>query len=288
MSKKRVLIIGGNRFFGKHLALSLLSSGYEVTLLNRGRHEDGLKNKVNRLQADRTNLQEIKKILNGKDWDIVFDQICYSAIEARTICSLLHGSTDRVIFTSSQSVYDYGFNLSESAFDPFCYQYSEEVTAQENYSEAKRQAEVEFSKFPDLKPIMVRLPFVIGSDDYTKRLSWHIDRCMNGRPIYFPNIHARVGFIRSDFAGYALHKIAESDLTGPINCACPGDIKLSELVRKIEESTGKSCILTSQATDENQSPYGIEQDWTMNIDKLKSIGIKLTDLKIWLPELLKI
>lgn len=105
MNKKRALIIGGNRFFGRHLAIELLESGYEVTLLNRGRHDDGFGQKVRRINADRKQRAELEAGLNNQTWDVVFDQICFTAGEATSICELLEGRTERILFTSSQSVY---------------------------------------------------------------------------------------------------------------------------------------------------------------------------------------
>lgn len=227
---KKVLILGGNRFFGKHLALSLLQSGHQVTLLNRGQADDGLGSQVERLKADRQKASELANALRGKNWDVVFDQICYTANEAKKICELLQGQTQNLIFTSSQSVYDSGALLTEDTFNPAAYEFSKEVTPTEDYSEAKRQCETVFARHPELHPVMVRFPLVVGRDDYTGRLAWHVQRCANGLPIYFPNVNAKLSFIRSDRAGKALHQIMDSSIEGPVNCACPGDIRLSDLM----------------------------------------------------------
>jgi len=287
VSQQRALVIGGNRFFGRHLTLSLLDSGYDVTLLNRGRYDDDLGNRIRRIKADRTKSDELKAALGqGQKWDLVFDQVCFNANEARTICKLLEGRAGRVLFTSSQSVYGYGVSIQESAFDPFHHEFSKEVTADEDYAEAKRQAETVFAKFPRLLPVMVRMPLVVGPDDYTGRFSWHIERCEKGLPIYFPNEKARLGFIRSDMAGRALLKIAESNFLGSVNCACPGDIELREFMRLIEEKTGKAYVRANEPNDENHSPYGVEQNWTMNMEKMGAAGISLPELSNWLPDLI--
>jgi hypothetical protein len=82
---------------------------------------------------------------------------------------------------------------------------------------------------------MVRMPLVIGADDYSGRFSWHINRCQQEKPIYFPNTEACLCFIGSDLAGKALLSIAKSNLLlGPVNCAAPGNIQLSELMKLVE------------------------------------------------------
>ena len=286
MIQKRALVIGGNRFFGRHLTLSLLQSGYEVTLLNRGRHDDGLGQRVRRIKANRAERTELENALNGQTWDLVFDQVCFTAKDANTICELLDGRTERVLFTSSQSIYGYGLSIPEGEFDPGHHSFSKEVSAEEDYAEAKRQAESEFAKFSRLHPVMARMPLVIGTDDYTERFRWHIERCAKGLPIHFPNEKARLGFIRSDLAGVALLKIAESNLIGPVNCASPGDIELREFMQLIELKTGKPYVLASEPNSENHSPYGIEQNWTMSLEKMGHAGILLPELSSWLPDLI--
>lgn len=284
---KRVLILGGNRFFGRHLALALVAEGHKVTLLNRGLSDDLLGQNVERLKVDRKNNVDFKKALMGRSWDFVFDQICYTASDAQLLCEILKGNTEKIIFTSSQSVYGYGLDLKEEAFNPYNYKYRVEAVPESDYAEAKRQAEAVFSKFPELNPVMVRMPFVIGTDDYTKRLIWHIDKCRNGNPIYFPCDSARLGFIRSDMAGSTLLSISKSKLKGPVNCVCPGDISLSELMGLIGSYVGRSYIPAVSVDSENQSPYGIEHDWTMNTTKIQSAGIELPNLSHWLPNLLQ-
>lgn len=51
---KRVLVLGGTRFFGKKLVELLFNSGYEVTILTRGNLENPFGNKVQHIVADRS------------------------------------------------------------------------------------------------------------------------------------------------------------------------------------------------------------------------------------------
>lgn len=54
----------------------------------------------------------------------------------------------------------------------------------------------------------------------------------------------------------------------------------------IEEKTGKSCRRAGAPDSENQSPYGVEQDWTMSVEKMNAAGISLPKLSDWLPDLI--
>lgn len=81
--KKKVLVLGGTRFFGKRLVeLLLRSQDNEVTLLTRGRTADAFGDRVARLTADRTDEAALERALSDTSWDIVYDNICYSAEEA--------------------------------------------------------------------------------------------------------------------------------------------------------------------------------------------------------------
>ncbi|MBX3019118.1 MAG: NAD-dependent epimerase/dehydratase family protein [Bdellovibrionaceae bacterium] len=283
---RQILILGGTRFFGRHLAQKLVARGDEVTLLSRGRVDDGLGDRVRRITADRTQPDELRAALGTRDWDLVFDQIAFTAAEARALGEILRGRTERLIFTSSQSVYGMGAGLAEEAFDPLRATYATAVSAQDDYAEAKRQTEIEYMKCAALRPVLARMPLVIGVDDYTQRLRWHVERVREGKPIFLPNPQARLGFIRSDFAGEVLAQLADSALVGPVNTACPGDIALEELLGWIGEAVGRPVVFADAPTDENHSPYGVPETWTMSLAKLESVGVRAPELRHWLPELI--
>ena len=284
----RALVLGGNRFFGRHLAEELLKRDISVTLINRGRVDDRLGSRVHRIRADRRNRKELGRALKDQSWDIVFDQICYDADEARMACDLFRNKTQRYIFTSSQSIYPYGHDLAENSFNSREYEFENITTSANDYAEAKRQAEAVFANEAPFDVAMVRLPFVIGVDDYTERLKWHIKRCDDGLPIYFPNIQAKLGFIRSDQAGLALAEIGlHNRVNGPVNCAAPGPVPLRQLMDWIEAAVGKPATITSTSNDDQHSPYGVPHDWTMNIDRLASIGVRIKNADEWLPPLIR-
>ncbi|MBK9322335.1 MAG: NAD-dependent epimerase/dehydratase family protein [Bdellovibrionaceae bacterium] len=56
----KVLVIGGNRFFGRHLVEQLLEDGADVTILNRRNLNDRFGYQVQRLKADRQNHSSLK------------------------------------------------------------------------------------------------------------------------------------------------------------------------------------------------------------------------------------
>ena len=83
-----LLIIGGTRFLGRHLAEQALADGHRVTLLNRGRSGPGLFPDAERLVADR---DRDLSVLAGRQWDAVLDTCAYFPRQVRALAEQLAG-----------------------------------------------------------------------------------------------------------------------------------------------------------------------------------------------------
>jgi nucleoside-diphosphate-sugar epimerase len=281
----KVLVIGGNRFFGKRLVQYLLAAKHDVTLLNRGNIDDGFGDKVSRIRMDRSDISKATAELN-QSWDIVYDQVCYDARDAKSACEVFGRNVKKYIFTSTKSVYPSKGPLTESDFDPLTYKYSTEVTRQQDYGEAKRQAETIFFKHMQSPVTAVRFPIVLGTDDYTARLKFHVERIAAGKPIYFPNLDAKIAFINSEDAARFLFFLSERDFKGPINCCSRDPLTLRSLVAQIEEETKEKAVLVSKGEGE-ESPFGIETDWYMVSERAKLLGFECRPHSEWLPGLIE-
>lgn len=280
----KTLVIGGNRFFGKRLVQLLLDAKHDVTLLNRGNLDDGFGSRVSRIKMNRSEISKESRELNQK-WDLIYDQVCYDAQDAKSACEVF-GTAGKYIFTSTKSVYPSKGPLVESDFDPLTYQYKETVNRTQDYGEAKRQAEAVFFKHVKAPLIAVRFPIVLGSDDYTARLKYHVESIAGGKPIHFPNINAKIAFIDSEDAAKFLFFLSTKDFTGPINCCSRDPVTLKSLVDQIEEETKQKAVLVSKGEGAD-SPFGIENDWFMNTDRAKALGFECRPHSKWLPKLIE-
>lgn len=281
---RKILIIGGNRFFGRRLTQKLIENGDAVTLLNRGQHQDDFGSAVQRIVCDRKNSDLLSAKINGQDWDIVYDQVCYDAHEAKAACDIFTGKTNRYIFTSSQSVYESGQNLAEISYQPQFHQFTEIKTKEEDYSEAKRQCEaVFFEKHCALSVCAVRFPIVIGPDDYTERLKFHVQHVREGRTMAVPNLNAKISFIHSADAAEGLFLLGKINYAGPLNMASLEPVEVGFVIQEIEEKMGKKAIIDSKG---DPSPYGIKNDWFMNIQQARSMGFKPRPVHDWLREVI--
>ncbi len=99
------LVMGGTRFNGLHLVHELVRCGHRVTTLNRGQTEAKLPREVRRLYADRKDHAQLKEVLGGEDFDVVFDISAYVLEDVQSMVDIFEGRTGHYIFASSTVVY---------------------------------------------------------------------------------------------------------------------------------------------------------------------------------------
>jgi 2'-hydroxyisoflavone reductase len=95
----KVLILGGTRFLGRHLAEIAVAEGHDVTLFNRGQSADAPAS-MESLKGDRDGGLDV---LRGRTWDAVIDTCGYVPRVVRASAELLSGSVGHYAFVSSLS-----------------------------------------------------------------------------------------------------------------------------------------------------------------------------------------
>ncbi len=286
---RKALVLGGTRFFGVQLVESLLKQGFDVTIASRGNVQDPFKDKVSRIKVDRLDVSDMQKNFVDTEWDIVFDQICYSSQEAIDAIDVFKGKTKKYVFTSSKSVYESvstGKGFTEEDFNPF--EYSLNVGSKEDFSygEGKRQAEAAFFERSPFPVVAVRFPIVIGLNDYTERLNYYIRKVRDHEDVHFVNLEAAMDFISEEEAGDFLAWVGQSDFEGPINATSNGYVRMGELLEYIEEKVEKHANIVTTTEEESGSPYNISATWLISNEKAKSLGYEFKDLKEYLPGLI--
>lgn len=281
----KVLVLGGTRYFGKRLVDLLLSEGNEVTVASTGKTKVSYVKSVEHLVIERKSASSLHNTLGNRNWDVVYDQICFTADEAKIACETFTGKIGRLVFTSSQSVYDYGVDIAESTFNALTY--AGNPNNENPYQEGKRLAEQVFAKQNAFPVTATRFPVVMGPDDHTRRLHWHIARIKYGHPIFFPNPAGSLTVISSKDAAEFLRWVASKELNGPVNACSPDPVRLPDLVKIIEQATGKTFLQTSTNTKEDESSYGVEKDWCASSRKASMMGFSFSKAGDWLPSLVQ-
>ena len=98
----RLLIIGGTKFLGRHLAVAALNRHHTVTLFNRGKQSAARMSGVEEIHGDRnSNLDR----LGNRRWDAVIDTCGYLPRSVEASASFLSDAVERYVFISSISAY---------------------------------------------------------------------------------------------------------------------------------------------------------------------------------------
>ncbi|MBC1458302.1 NAD-dependent epimerase/dehydratase family protein [Listeria newyorkensis] len=283
----KILVFGGTRFFGKKLVTRLLADGHDVTIATRGKATDDFGDAVKRVKMNRES-REALFCLAQENWDVVYDNICFSPQDALYSIAAFRDKVGKYVYTSSLSVYRMRDRaLVEADFDPFHYELVTGSREDFDYGEGKRLAEAVFFQKANFPVVAVRFPIVLGEDDYTGRLEFHIKHVQAGEEIGMPNEEAEMGFISSDEAADFLCWVGtKSDIVGPINATSDSVYRLSELMGLIEKATGKTAIVEEITEDNDDSPFGVEKTYYLDNAKAREAGFAFQDLHEWLPKLI--
>lgn len=277
-----ILVLGGTRFFGKHAVQALLARGHTVTIATRGRSADPFGDTVHRLMVERTDPESLRRLLNGRHYDTVIDDLAYCSNDVKYLLDVL--SCSRYILTSSTAVYHKHMDTREEEFDPQDHQLVWCSRGEFSYDEGKRQAEAALiQKYPHFAAAAVRFPFVIGTDDYTNRLYFYVEHIIKGKAMNVDNMDCPMAFVRSDEAGAFLAFLAESSFCGAINGSSEQSISIRDIADYIFEKTGCVPLLSP---DGDTAPYNGENAYSIHIGRAKELGYSFTPLKEWVYDLL--
>lgn len=284
----KILVFGGTRFFGKKLVERLVSAGHDVTIGTRGKTKDDFGDSVKHVVLNRESRDALFQLAK-EEWDIIYDNICFSPREALYAVDAFKGKVKRYIYTSSLSVYSQkGRGLVEDDFNPKQYEIVIGDKEDFDYGEGKRLAEAVFFQKASFPVVAVRFPIVLGLDDYTKRLHFHLEHMKNHEEIGISNGQAEISFINSDEAARFLEWIGvDSDVTGPINATSNGTYSLNAFIKMIESKIGEVALVEEVTDDVDDSPFSIEKTYYLDNTKATKAGFEFDDLREWLPALVK-
>lgn len=279
----KVLVIGGTRFFGVHMVREFIRQGDDVTIATRGLAKDNFGDNVKRITIERTNNESLSNAFSSEEYDIVCDNISYCSNDVKVL--LDNVICKRYIMTSTASVYhNLRLDSKEEDFQPLTNELKWCTRDEFTYDEIKRQAETAlFRHYASQNSAAVRFPYVIGNDDYTKRLYFYVDHIVNSKPMHIDNLEEQIAFIRSDDAGKFLVYLAKSNYTGTINACAEGTISIKEIIDYVENKTGIKAICDKDAEN---ALYNGTPSFYLNTEKANSIGYKFLPLKSWIYDLL--
>lgn len=263
----------------------LIEQGIEVTLATR---EDDFGNDVKRITVDREDAQALFASVKGKSYDVVYDQVCYAPNEAIAACDIFDGLTDQYILTSTMAVYDMGDRArTEDEFNPHTYPLLHGGRGDFEYGIGKRLAEAALFQIAAFPVTAVRIPVVMGPDDYTGRLRFHIEQVIRQQTFALPNPESRQSFIHAEECSRFLVWLANHSVVGPINACANGTVLLREMMGRIEDVVGQKAVYVTDSQHSPKSPFGISGSYYMDNMKAKHEGFVFSELMEWLPQLIR-
>ncbi|MEW6280849.1 MAG: hypothetical protein AB1758_19700 [Candidatus Eremiobacterota bacterium] len=199
----KLLILGGTRFVGRHIAAEALARGHRVTLLNRGLTAPHLFPEAEHLPADRD-----RELPRKNRWDAAIDVNGYASEAVARAASWLENSF--YAFVSSVSAYRQPFppGIDESA--PL------EDNPENPYGWAKARCEEALAP----GSLILRPGVLVGPHDFKERLTWWVERLRGGAVLEAPR-QGRVQLLDArDLACFVLDQVERRqggayNVTGP-------------------------------------------------------------------------
>jgi 2'-hydroxyisoflavone reductase len=175
----KLLILGGTKFLGRHIAEMALARGDEVTLLHRGQTGATLFPQARHLLADRnTGLAQALADAGTMQWDAAIDTSAYFPRQARLAAEALSDRVGRYVFISSISVYSdmSAPSTDESAATAVLPDPSVEAITGETYGGLKRLCEQAAEQAFGSRCLIARPGLIVGPFDPTGRFTWWLQR----------------------------------------------------------------------------------------------------------------
>lgn len=300
--EKNILIIGGTRFFGKLLVQRLLDAGHRVTLATRGQAVDHFGSRVNRIKVDRRDATAMHEaFFNVAGYDIVYDQMCYSPLDAAISAQVFAGKIGRYVMASTIEVYQHLQGIVERSFlesDLDLGAVKIEMDrpwhapefANQFYGAGKQQAEAYFYQDGRLPVVSVRIGHVLaGPEDFTERLSTYIKLAASEKRLHYSVQLGKSSFTNTEAISDFLCWIGEQSFLGTVNSACDGELSALDIFRRVGILMQRKITalpMTDQREASSLSPFDYPFPYTMNIDKARTLGYRFSSCEDWLDKII--
>ncbi|MFB6164503.1 MAG: NAD-dependent epimerase/dehydratase family protein [Haloarculaceae archaeon] len=174
------LVIGGTRFVGRHAVAELADAGYDVTIFNRGEHDNPFADAdVEHVGGDRTDDAELAAAARAVEPDLVVDCVAYHPREVRT-ATRIFADVEAYVYVSSGAAYGEEAIPKREGETTLCEWPAEQATDDSPETYGPRKAEGDRAVFEaaadGVNALSVRPCNVYGPHDYTGRVDYWIDR----------------------------------------------------------------------------------------------------------------
>ena len=290
----RILLIGGTRFIGAAVVRRLAARGHELAVLNRGESPLAPPDGVLRLVGDRDRLAASADAIRAFAPETVIHNICLNDRQVRDLQDVVRGVAGRLVLVSSVDVYRaYGRLIGTETCGVLPTPIPEDgelrTVLYPYRSQAKDESDLRWSydKIPAEKAALddaalpgtvLRLPMVIGENDYQHRLFPLWKPMADGRPAivmsasqaawrdtlgYVENVAAAVAAAAEDpRAAGRTYNVGDADLTSR---------ELAELVATGMAWSGEIVVRPDATLPEALRPsFAANQDLHVSTERLRT------------------
>ncbi|MFI6032767.1 NAD-dependent epimerase/dehydratase family protein [Streptomyces sp. NPDC051315] len=238
----RLLVLGGTEFVGRAVVEAALGRGWDVTVLNRGRHAPvpGTRSLV----GDRTAPGGLAALAEG-EWDAVVDTWSSAPRAVHEAARLLRGRAGRYVYVSSCSVYAWAPPAGYTEDAPLT-EGAEPDAGHTDYARDKRGGELAaVGAFGAEHSVLVRAGLILGPYENVGRLPWWLTRIARGGPVLAPGprgLPLQYIDVR-DLAEWTLGAV-EREASGPYSLVSPqGHTTMGGLLEACLRVTGAAAEL---------------------------------------------
>lgn len=297
---KNILVIGGTRYFGKLLVQRLLRLGHHVTIATRGYAPDPFGERITRIRVDRRSEAAMRNAFRELSFDIVYDQMCYSPLDAAISVRVFAGKVKRYVMTSTIDAYrelaprDAAFQETDlpvlaQRIDT-AYPWHDPSRAIDCYVSGKIQAEAYLERDGSLPLATVRLAHVLGGpEDFTGRLAHYVDLVRMRATLPYANAAAKVSFMEAQEAADFMLWAGMQDFRGPVNAACDGALSSFDLharVAAVLDETPRAAKV-APAGPGVLSPFDFATPLALDTSRAKALGYRFGHTRDWLDDVIR-
>ncbi|MGH8855546.1 MAG: NAD-dependent epimerase/dehydratase family protein [Telluria sp.] len=298
---KNILVIGGTRYFGKLLVQRLLRAGHRVTVATRGYAPDPFGDRITRVRVDRRNEHAMKNAFRAQMFDIVYDQMCYSPLDAAISVRVFAGRVGRYVMTSTIDAYrdaapratafrEADLPVLAQPIDT-AYPWHDPTLAIESYVAGKVQAEAYLVRDGSLPLATVRLAHVLGGpEDFTGRLAHYVDLVRLGGTLRYSDAQAKVSFMEAQEAADFLVWTGAQDFRGPVNAASDGALSALDLHARVAQVLGGTPRAAKSAQPQAPgllSPFDFDAPLVLDTTRARSLGYRFGHTGEWLDDAIR-
>ncbi|MFJ1752987.1 NAD-dependent epimerase/dehydratase family protein [Kitasatospora sp. NPDC088134] len=263
-----ILLLGGSKFLGRAYAVEALARGHRVTTYNRGVSRTDLPG-VEAVHGDRGSLDDLRRLVDGRQWDAVVDTSGQQPHDVAQTARLLSGRTGHYGFVSSVHAFA-DWPARPVGPESELLACAGDLPPDQPFATAlKAGCERALLANYDGPNVILNCGLLIGPHEPIGRLPWWLDRVARGGRVLAPGAADRpLSLIDArDFAAFGLD-LAERRATGRyVTTAPPGSATTGELLDACRAATGSDA----------------EFVWTADATLLGAEVAPWTELPLWAP-----